>query len=387
MRFAYYPGPSRFVDGLDVRAANGRLLIREILEKPAAISLCVWWWDTAESRGDGMRHYDCLRREIEILSLDLPAGCTIGQVHCRFNGPPVASLMRTIRQALPLMSEGGHSAHIDLTAATRSGLESLYASGFTQLRLNAASAQGGHDLSTTVSEAGNIGFEPIEIAFGYPYAETIRSIRELLQTTSRSPLRLSYPALADGCLTDPGMLSLANELRDAGYPYFGMGYFVRPDDDLATARGRGMLKYDARGYVASSASDFLGVGPDAISRLGRAYCQNFDDVELYCLALQAGRLPVRGGIVLSNDDLARRSVMHSLICNLEVSFEAIGISYLLDFERYFAPELTRLQNFLRARLIEIDGEWLVITPAGVSHLPAICEVFDIYQEQVERGPP
>jgi len=84
------------------------------------------------------------------------------------------------------------------------------------------------------------------------------------------------------------------------------------------------------------------------------------------------------GIELTSDDLARRAVIHALACHFEVSKEAISIAHLIDFERYFALELGELKEMEEEGLVELDDEWITVTPRGRLLVRAVCAVFDRY---------
>jgi sulfite exporter TauE/SafE len=60
----------------------------------------------------------------------------------------------------------------------------------------------------------------------------------------------------------------------------------------------------------------------------------------------------------------RRAVIQALACEFMVSREAIGIAHLVDFDRYFAAELRDLERLEQDGLVELDGEWIQVTPTG-----------------------
>src|SRR4029079_10551713 len=112
-------------------------------------------------------------------------------------------------------------------------------------------------------------------------------------------------------------------LGDAGYVHIGMDHFAKPNDELAVALRQGRLVRDFQGYACGGDADLVGLGVSAIGKLGPAYVQNQKTLDAYYGALDRGELPVRRGIQLSADDLARRAVIQALACRFEVSREAI----------------------------------------------------------------
>jgi oxygen-independent coproporphyrinogen-3 oxidase len=167
-------------------------------------------------------------------------------------------------------------------------------------------------------------------------------------------------------------------LTRAGYVYIGMDHFAKPEDDLAVAQRRGRLHRNFQGYSTHADSDMLSFGISAIGRVGPTYYQNVKTLEEYYDALDDGGLPVWRGIELTQDDLIRRAVIQTLICNFRLSIEAIEVAYLIDFRRYFAPELEALQPLADEGLVEVTPEWIAVSPKGRLLIRSICMTFDRY---------
>jgi oxygen-independent coproporphyrinogen III oxidase len=157
-----------------------------------------------------------------------------------------------------------------------------------------------------------------------------------------------------------------------------MDHFALPQDALARAKRQGLLTRDFQGYTANPECDLIALGVSAISKLGAVYSQNHRDIEGYQEALKTGDLPVMRGIVLSRDDLVRRSIIMALMCQGEVSFESIEQAHLLDFHKAFASELQELAPFEAENLIRIEPDYLRVTELGWFFVRAIAMVFDRY---------
>ncbi len=183
------------------------------------------------------------------------------------------------------------------------------------------------------------------------------------------------------------ILTLAiGRLTRAGYLYIGMDHFAKPDDELAVAQRQGRLHRNFQGYSTHADSDLLGFGTSAIGRVGPTYYQNLKSLDEYYGALDDGRLPVWRGVELTQDDLLRRAVIQALTCHFRVSIEAIEISYLVDFRRYFATELAALKPLADDGLVELGADWIAVTPQGRLLVRAVCMVFDRYlRASRERG--
>ncbi len=74
-------------------------------------------------------------------------------------------------------------------------------------------------------------------------------------------------------------------------------------------------------------------------------------------------------------------MIQALSCHFRVSIESIELAYLVDFQRYFAEELADLKALARDGLVEVDPEWIVVTPKGRLLVRVICMAFDRYLRQ------
>ena len=65
--------------------------------------------------------------------------------------------------------------------------------------------------------------------------------------------------------------------------------------------------------------------------------------------------------------------------------ESITIAHLIDFQSYFAGEIQRLRPLIEDGLVEMDDEWINVTPSGRLVVRSVCMVFDRYlREREER---
>jgi oxygen-independent coproporphyrinogen-3 oxidase len=84
------------------------------------------------------------------------------------------------------------------------------------------------------------------------------------------------------------------------------------------------------------------------------------------------------GLALSRDDLVRRSVIMALMCQGQVQFESMELSYLIDFKSYFAAELGALQTQAEQGLVVVDDTGIQVTEKGWFFVRAVAMVFDRY---------
>jgi oxygen-independent coproporphyrinogen-3 oxidase len=155
-----------------------------------------------------------------------------------------------------------------------------------------------------------------------------------------------------------------------------MDHFAKPEDELAVAQRQGRLQRNFQGYSTQPESDLLGFGISAIGRVGPTYCQNVKTLDDYYAAIDAERLPVWRGMELSADDLLRHAVIQALACHFRLSIESIELAHLIDFRRAFAAELAELKQLEDDGLVEVQPDWIVVTPKGRLLVRAVCMVFD-----------
>jgi oxygen-independent coproporphyrinogen-3 oxidase len=160
-----------------------------------------------------------------------------------------------------------------------------------------------------------------------------------------------------------------------------MDHFARADDSLAVAQRQGRLHRNFQGYSTHADCDLLALGVSAIGSIGPTYSQNFRNLDEYYECLDRNIVPIMRGIELSADDLLRRAVIHGLMCQFSLSKESISISYLIDFDSYFANELNELREFEQLGLVKLDDSWITVTAKGRLLVRNICMLFDRYLRQ------
>jgi oxygen-independent coproporphyrinogen-3 oxidase len=168
------------------------------------------------------------------------------------------------------------------------------------------------------------------------------------------------------------------KFMEASYVYVGMDHFALPDDALAVAKRQGRLHRNFQGYSTQPDCDLIALGVSSIGRIGATYSQNAKTLEEYYDALDHGQFPVVRGLALSRDDLVRRAVIMALMCQGELQFESIDLSYLIDFKSYFAAELESLKALHEQGLVTVDDNGIQVTEQGWFFVRAVAMVFDRY---------
>ncbi|MEO8163811.1 MAG: oxygen-independent coproporphyrinogen III oxidase [Betaproteobacteria bacterium] len=359
-----------------------------------------------------LKYVDYLGREIGLTAGLLGRERQVSQIH--WAGVTPSILLRDTLQAFCKLLESNFaiatdcdvSIEVDPRRYSSGAVASLRELGFNRVSfgIKADSHNEAHRIRPetltrrAVGEARAAGFHSIncDLTYGLPQQTLVSFDHTLDRVLGLEPDRITLHKFAPrttglvpkSLIPKPAPPSIETQLQirtlaigrlmRAGYLYIGMDHFAKPADDLAVAQRQGRLLRNCQGYSTRPDCDLLGFGPSAISRVGPCYSLNAGNLKHYCAALEGAHLPVRTGLVLSKDDLVRRAVIQALLCQFRLSIESIQTAYLLDFSRYFATELDELSALEADGLVEIQPDWIVITPPGRLLVPVVCMIFDSY---------
>lgn len=173
-------------------------------------------------------------------------------------------------------------------------------------------------------------------------------------------------------------------LTSSGYVYIGMDHFALPNDELVRARREGSLQRNFQGYSTHRHCDLISLGVSSISHIGDVYAQNSVTTMEYEDLLEQGRLPIRKGIAVDEDDLLRARVIQALMCYDALAFDDFDAATGIGFRQYFATELDRLVPLADDGLIVIDDDAIRIQPKGRLLLRNIAMTFDRYLAQEQH---
>lgn len=175
------------------------------------------------------------------------------------------------------------------------------------------------------------------------------------------------------------LMRLADELLvQAGYEMIGLDHYALPGDPLARALRDGTLQRNFQGYSTHAQADLVGLGVSAISMIDDCYAQNARNIEGYTAALAADALPVVRGFRLSDDDLLRRDIIHTLMCTGSVRFADIERAYGIEFPGYFADEVRALRQLADDGLVELDAQGFRLSRSGRPVMRVVAMLFDAY---------
>ena len=173
-------------------------------------------------------------------------------------------------------------------------------------------------------------------------------------------------------------------LTSAGYTYVGMDHFAKPDDELCVAQRNGTLHRNFQGYTTKAGADLLGCGVTSIGEIGRAYTQNYRDIDSWRGAVESGQLAIMRGIELTDDDVIHRAAISAILCQTEIDKASFGAMYGVDVDTYFADAIARLAPLQEDGLVEITDTSIRATGIGRVFLRNIAMAFDAYQAPTDR---
>lgn len=436
-RYTSYPTADRFVDSFTAADYSGWAQRRDAIGgsvRPLSLYVHIPFCGTVcfycgcnkvvtRDRGKAAHYLRYLEREIVLQGRLLHTAPQVDQLHLGGGTPTflepaqIGALMETLRGQFALSPDFEGSIEIDPRTVEPETLAALAAFGFNRASLGVQDfdpevqrainrVQSERQTEAVIRAARACGYRSVnvDLIYGLP-KQTVQSVaRTLDRVIELAPDRIAFynyahlPALfkpqrrileADLPAPEVKLEMLGEAIRRlsaAGYVHIGMDHFARPYDELAVAQRQGRLHRNFQGYSTHAQCDLVGLGASAIGMVGPTYYQNWRTLNDYYQRLERHELPIMRGIELSPDDMIRRSVIQALMCHFELCKEAIGSAWLLEFDRYFAPELADLRVLAEQGLLEMDRQWISITPRGRLLIRSICMVFDRYlRADRERG--
>ena len=430
-RYTSYPTADRFTDAFGpasyracIARRNAGGIDRSIalyLHLPFCRDICFYCACNkivTRDRAKTGRYLDYMRREIAVQGELFGHDRRVGEMHwgggtpTYYDAAELRALWRAVADHFELAPDGEYAIEIDPRTVDGESIAALRDIGFNRVSFGVqdfdlAVQQAVHRLQSeaqtmdSIAAARRAGFGSvnIDLIYGLPkqtpqtFDATLARVLTArpdrialynyahLPTVFKSQRRIAMEDMPRA-ETKLALMALAVERLGAeGYAFIGMDHFALPGDSLAVAQRQGRLRRGFQGYTAGADLDLVGLGVSAIGAVGPAYSQNFRTLEDYYRLLDQDEPPVMRGLELGHDDLVRRAVIQDLMCNFAVSTESVALSYLIDFEYYFATELAEMREFEDLGLVAREPGWLTVTPKGRFLVRRICMVFDRYLRQ------
>ncbi|MBU3956388.1 oxygen-independent coproporphyrinogen III oxidase [bacterium] len=167
-----------------------------------------------------------------------------------------------------------------------------------------------------------------------------------------------------------------DSLVSAGYEYIGIDHFAKSSDSLARANKNKTLWRNFLGVSPGGMHNTIGIGVTSTSSVNDYYAQNVYSVEEYYQSIKKNVFPIFRGFKLSTDDLIRREIIHSIICNYCLDFADIERKYKIKFKEYFRKEMNLLKYLEEDNMIKVYKASFKVTSLGRVFIRHICKVFD-----------
>lgn len=362
-------------------------------------------------------YLDYLEKEV-IYRSKLFKNRTVTQIHWGGGTPTYldeaqsARLMTMLRTHFNVSEQAEISIEMDPREIELSMLDHLRKIGFTRISMGVQDfnkevqklvnrEQDEAFIFALVKRAKALGFKStnIDLIYGLPKQSVESFMYTLKKVVELDPDRMSVfnyahlPSrfaaqikIKDDMLPAPEtkleiLQKMIETLGEAGYKFIGMDHFAKPDDELALAQEQGILHRNFQGYTTQEDTDLLGMGVSAISLLGDSYAQNHKELKQYYAEVEMRGIALHKGLMMTKDDCLRRDVIKALICNFKVDFEPFEQAYDIEFNQYFAEDLTLLEPLARDGLLTIGKRGIVVSPRGRLLIRNICMCFDIYSRQ------
>jgi oxygen-independent coproporphyrinogen III oxidase len=428
-RYTSYPTADRFVEAfgeLEYRqalnqrragvAAAGARPLSLYAHIPFCESLCYYCACNkiiTRHHSKGAEYVHHLSREVALHVAHVGSGQAVSQLHLGGGTPTflsdreLADLMAMLKHHFHFAPGGEYAVEVDPRTVSTARLQTLWALGFNRLSFGVQDfepmvqkavhrVQPAEQVFALVEAAREIGFESInvDLIYGLPKQTSETFDRTLARVKALRPDRIALYAYAHlperfkpqrrilpselpAASTKLAMLACAvKSLLAADYVYIGMDHFALPGDSLAVAKRQGRLHRNFQGYSTQPDCDLIALGVSAIGRMGATYSQNAKTLDEYVDHLDQGRLPIVRGLALSRDDMIRRAVIMSLMCQGQVLFESIELAWLVDFKAYFAVEWASVEELAAQELVHVDATGIYLTELGWFFVRGVAMVFD-----------
>jgi oxygen-independent coproporphyrinogen-3 oxidase len=123
------------------------------------------------------------------------------------------------------------------------------------------------------------------------------------------------------------------------------------------------------------------MGVTAISGIQNAYAQNHRELAAWEKSVGERGIATMRGYRLSEDDRLRRAVISRLLCHTVLLKDEIAREFGIDFDRYFADELARLEASREDGLVLLEPGEIRTTWLGRIFIRNLAMVFDPYLEK------
>lgn len=166
------------------------------------------------------------------------------------------------------------------------------------------------------------------------------------------------------------LASLADHFSTHGYNLLGDRFFVPTDHMLLSLQKQSDLQYTPWGLCQRNLGDWLGVGVDALGKLGSGYYQNLMSPDQYREAIRNNKLPIcfSASYAEGHEKTLAWKLVDQLLCYHQLPTKSLtatdGISDNLQEVIEKAEKLAWLNR---------DKNGLILAENGLNHLTQFCQ--------------
>jgi len=358
-----------------------------------------------------------LKQEMERVSRSVSKQREVVQFHWGGGTPTyltpeqIEDLFGAVRARFTFAADAEIGIEVDPRVTSREHLETLRRLGFNRLSMgiqdfHAEVQKAIHRIQPfeltrdLLFAARELGFDSInvDLIYGLPYQSPERFAHTVDQILQLAPDRVALFSYAHVPWLKKQQGSFAGHLPEgmqkfeifrtgllkfleAGYLYIGMDHFAKPEDELAISQRKRTLHRNFQGYTTKAGADLYGMGVTAISGIQNAYAQNHRELAAWEKSVAERGIATMRGYRLSEDDRLRRAVISRLLCHTVLLKEEIAREFGIDFDRYFADELARLEASREDGLVLLEPGEIRTTWLGRIFIRNLAMVFDPYLEK------
>jgi oxygen-independent coproporphyrinogen-3 oxidase len=424
-RYTSYPPATHFSEAVQTPSPKPRTPspLSLYFHLPFCSRQCLYCGCTNIVTGDQGRsaeYLDYLTRELEMRAQTIADESEVVQIQLGGGTPTfflpseLEQLGRLIRNHFPVADDAEAGVEIDPRALTKEKVEALRNAGFNRASLGVQDTtplvqktimriQPPEMIAEANQWLRESGMESInfDLIYGLPN-QTVESFDQTLdEVLAFAPDRFAIYSYAHipwiksfqksfehqlpGPETKLQLLQLIIEkLTGAGYVYIGMDHFAKPNDAMARALVDGTLQRNFQGYSTHKGVDLHGFGMSSISHAGGRYFQNHKELDDYYAALDAGRLPLLRGYVMTEEDKIRYHAIMHIMCNLYIDYAKLSAEMGVDFAEYFKADIASLDDLEADGLVRREANGLHVTPLGRLFVRIVAMRFDAYLQNEQR---
>lgn len=166
------------------------------------------------------------------------------------------------------------------------------------------------------------------------------------------------------------LASLAAHFRARGYHLLGDRFFVPENHQLLKLQQQSDLQYTPWGLCQRQLGDWLGVGVDALGKLGSGYYQNLMSPELYRDAIRNNHLPIcfSASYAEGHEKTLAWKLVDQLLCYHHLPMQSVAAATKISKSIHDV-----IENAEKITWLHREKNHLILSEKGLNHLTQFCQ--------------